>query len=73
MKMMKVESKTAKVIRSLQMVVSTFSRIKHLDGYVCCICYLLKKFAAISGVERMMIDTKLPESPKNPNRGRRIP
>ena len=36
-------------------------------------CHLLKKFAAISGVERTMIDTKLPNSPKNPSMGRRIP
>ena len=35
--------------------------------------YLLKKFAAISGVERTKIETKLPESPKNPSRGRKIP
>ena len=70
MKMMKVESKMAKLIRSLKMIVfnENFQK-KTFDMFE----NLLKKFAAISGVERTKIETKLPESPKNPSSGRRIP
>ena len=71
---MKVESKTAKVMRSLQTdCFNIFQNKTFVRIYLCCICYLLKKFAAISGVDRTMIETKLPESPKNPSRGKRIP